>query len=132
LAEDNPGDAFLVREALTTRLPGIEISIREDGEQMMRWIDLLDNGEARVPDVILLDLNLPRITGEEVLWKLRHSPVCRDVPIVVVTSSDSPRDRAATARLGVIRYFRKPMDYDEFMKLGDLVSAVLASRESAS
>ena len=135
LVEDNPGDVLLMREALKPRFPEVELWVQQDGEQMMQWIDRLDSGETPcpdVPDVILLDLNLPLVTGEEVLQRLSRSPVCRDVPTVVVTSSDSPRDRDATARLGVNRYFRKPTDYDEFMKLGDLVGALVASRKAAS
>src|SRR5258708_30901322 len=89
LAEDNPGDVLLVREARMGRFPDVEISVQQDGEQMMQCIDLLDGGEMSCPDVILLDLNLPRVTGEEVLWRLAQSPVCRAVPTVVVTSSDS-------------------------------------------
>jgi chemotaxis family two-component system response regulator Rcp1 len=130
LAEDNPGDALLIREALGMRFPDAKYIVQQDGERMMRWIDLLDSGYAPRPDVILLDLTLPRATGEEVLGRLGQSAACRGVPIVIVTSSDSPRDRAAAARLGANRYFRKPSDYDEFMKLGDLVNGVLAPRES--
>jgi chemotaxis family two-component system response regulator Rcp1 len=130
LAEDNPGDALLIREALGMRFPDAKYIVQQDGERMMRWIDLLDSGYAPRPDVILLDLTMPRATGEEVLGRLGQSAACQGVPIVIVTSSDSPRDRAAAARLGANRYFRKPSDYGEFMKLGDLVNGVLAPRES--
>lgn len=127
LAEDNPGDVLLIREALALRFTGVEVSVQEDGEQMMDTLALLESGGAPCPDIVLLDLNLPRITGDEVLESLRRSPVCAKVPVIVITSSDSPRDRQAATRLGADRYFRKPTDYDEFMKLGDLVEAVLAS-----
>ena len=128
LAEDNPGDALLIREALSLCFTGVEVSVREDGEQMMDALALLESGGAPCPDIVLLDLNLPRITGDEVLESLRRSPVCGKIPVIVITSSDSPRDRQAATRLGANRYFRKPTDYDEFMKLGELVQTVLASR----
>jgi len=126
LAEDNPGDVLLMREALTSRFPEVEIAVQQDGELMMQWIDKLDSGDAPRPHVILLDLNLPRVSGEEILWRLRQSPACQGVPTVVVTSSNSPRDHKTTVRLGADRYFRKPSGFDEFMKLGDLVAALLA------
>lgn len=132
VAEDNPADVLLMREALTDRFPGVEIVVQEDGEQMMHWIDKAESGGAPCPDVILLDLNLPRVSGEEVLWKLRHSRVCHAVPTIIVTSSDSPRDRSATASLGANHYFRKPIDLDEFMKLADQVGVALNSREEVS
>jgi chemotaxis family two-component system response regulator Rcp1 len=129
VAEDNPADVLLMREALRGRFPNVEIVVQEDGEQMMHWIDEAERGGTPCPDLILLDLNLPRISGEEALWKLRHSRVCRDVPTVIVTSSDSPRDRTATASLGATHYFRKPTDLDEFMKLADLVGDILSSKQ---
>jgi chemotaxis family two-component system response regulator Rcp1 len=129
VAEDNPADVFLIREALTGRFPDVEIVVQEDGEQMMHWIDEAERGATPCPDVILLDLNLPRISGEEALWKLRRSGICSDVPAVIVTSSDSPRDRKATASLGANHYFRKPTDLDEFMKLADLVGDILSSKQ---
>jgi chemotaxis family two-component system response regulator Rcp1 len=127
LAEDNPGDVLMMRAALDKCFPDIEVWVQPDGEQMMQWIDWLDRGAVPRPDVILLDLNLPRVTGEEVLWRLGQSRLCRGVPTVIVTASDSPRDRIATAGLGATRYFRKPTDYNEFMQLGNVVKAVLAS-----
>ncbi|HEV2202007.1 MAG TPA: response regulator [Bryobacteraceae bacterium] len=126
LVEDNPADVLLIQEALSARFPVSHISVHQDGEQTMQWIERLDRKEVSRPDVILLDLNLPRVTGEDVLWRLSLSPLCRGVPIVVVTSSDSPRDRIAAAGMGASRYFRKPADYDEFMRLGDLVKGILA------
>jgi CheY-like chemotaxis protein len=127
LAEDNPADVFLIQEALALRFKDleIEISVQQDGEQMMQTIDMLDRGGTPCPDVILLDLNLPRITGDEALERLRKSSLFGRVPVVVVTSSNSPRDHRTADLLGANRYFRKPTDYDEFMKLGDLVEDVI-------
>jgi DNA-binding response OmpR family regulator len=74
-----------------------------------------------MPHLVLLDLNLPRRSGDQILQHLRHSDRCKDIPVVVVTSSDSPRDKAEMSRLGATRYFRKPSRLDEFMRLGPLV-----------
>jgi DNA-binding response OmpR family regulator len=81
---------------------------------------------ARHPDLVILDINLPRKSGREVLRALRQSPNCGRTPVLVVTSSDSQRDRDEMANLGASLYFRKPSDYNEFMKLGDVVKTLLA------
>lgn len=99
---------------------------------MMRWIDMLEAEYAPLPDVILLDLNLPRFTGGQVLERLRGHRNCGSIPVVVVTSSDAPSDRATSARLGAARYFRKPSEYEDFLKLGELVREVLSSSSAAS
>jgi len=65
----------------------------------------------------LLDLNLPKVNGFEVLRRIRASDKCKNIPVLIVTSSDSPTDRSEAAKLGAI-YFRKPVSYDEFVKIG--------------
>ncbi len=127
LAEDQPGDELLIRESLSATFPHLELSVHRDGEEMMRWLDMLETEYASRPDVVLLDLNLPRFTGEQVLERLRSTARGESIPVVIVTSSDSPYDRAAAARLGAARYFRKPAEYDAFMKLGDVVHEVLSA-----
>jgi CheY-like chemotaxis protein len=132
LAEDNPADELVIREALAQRFPDVHISVCRDGEQMMRWIDMIETEYARLPDLILLDLNLPRFTGEQILERLRSNSKGGTIPVVIVTSSDAPHDRASAARLGATRYFCKSMDYGAFMKLGDLVYELLSSPNAAS
>jgi two-component system, chemotaxis family, response regulator Rcp1 len=83
---------------------------------------------APCPSLVILDINLPRRNGQEVVYQMRQSRRCAAAPVVVVTSSDSERDRDEMKKLGVEHYFRKPSEYGEFMKLGDLVREVL--RES--
>ena len=76
---------------------------------------------ALCPDVLLLDLNLPKASGHQVLEKLRAQSKCIDTPVIVVTSSDAPQDREKAARLGAAYYFRKPTDFEEFMMLGAVI-----------
>ena len=121
LAEDNPGDVFLVREALQSHGLDTLLTVQADGEDMMNHIERGERGEEPRPDVILLDLNLPRRSGEALLKQIRESRAWAGVPIIIVTSSDSPQDREITARLGANSYFRKPPDFDEFLKLGAVV-----------
>ena len=91
---------------------------------MLRYMALIDNHSVPCPDVILLDLNLPRHDGKAVLARIRNSPVCGHVPVVVVTSSNAPEDQADAARLGASKYFHKSIDYDETMRLGALILEV--------
>ncbi len=127
LAEDNRGDVLLVEEALAHHGLDFDLVVHRDGEAMMGAIERIDAGELPCPDVMLLDLNLPKRNGEQLLRRMRASPLCGTVPVIIVTSSDAPRDREATSRLGVSRYFRKPSNYDEFLRLGEVVRAVVGT-----
>jgi two-component system, chemotaxis family, response regulator Rcp1 len=126
LAEDNPGDVYLVREALVLEKLEFELLVQSDGEQMYDFIRRIDEGAAPCPDVVLLDLNLPRHSGASLLRRMRESPLCSRVPIIIVTSSASPQDRETATRLGASSYFQKPSDFEEFMRLGAVVRQVLA------
>ena len=121
LAEDSPPDTFLVHEALRQQRLEYEMHVVADGEKALRFLDRVETGELPCPDVVLLDLNLPRKTGADVLSRLRGSDICRDTRVVVLSSSDSPQDRQAMSELGANDYFRKPTDLDDFMKLGAVV-----------
>ena len=131
LVEDHLEDELLIRESLALRFPDADVTVLRDGEQMMRWIDMIESEYAPCPDIILLDLNLPRFRGEQVLERLRTTSRCGPVPVVIVSSSEAPTDRAMATRLGSARYFQKPQDYEAFMKLGDLVHDALYSKGAA-
>jgi DNA-binding response OmpR family regulator len=94
-------------------------------------LERVDAGGQAPPDVLLLDLNVPRIGGEEVLKRLRQSRPCEWVAVVVMTSSDSPHHRQKAADLGAAEYFRKPANLDEFMALGKLVRRLADKRHGA-
>lgn len=123
LAEDNAADAFLVNEAL--RGASLEFKIRRapDGEAAIRALRELEQ-DGPLPDIILLDLNLPRVSGHELLAHIRRSESLRNIPVIVLTSSDSPDDRKQVAALGVSHYFRKPSEYNDFLQLGNIVGRV--------
>jgi|SRR4051812_47034106 len=125
LAEDNPGDVVLVREALRHKLPEFELVVVDDGDKVRSFLNS-QNENNRSPDILLLDLNLPRVDGPDMFRLLRGHPCCADVPLIVITSSDSPRDRAWTEEFRVTHYFRKPSNYDAYMELGELVHSVVA------
>lgn len=125
LAEDNPGDVFLIREALAFHNVKAQLTVKTDGEEMLHFIQHIESGDIPCPDVVLLDLNLPKYGGEALLKRMRESPSCNGVPVVIVTSSDSPKDRETTAQLGASSYFRKPTDFDQFLELGAIVKSIV-------
>ncbi len=119
LVEDSRADVLLVREALSMHLPEAQLDVAEDGEIALHEIEKSDpDGRPNCPDLLLLDLNLPKRTGDEVLERFRQR--CHRAPVIIITSSDAQRDRERTARLGANFYFRKPSNYDDYMKLGEV------------
>ncbi len=126
LAEDNRADVFLIREALAVHGIAATLHVVEDGEAAIHYLARVDADEASTcPALILLDLNLPRRSGRDVLAHLRRSRKCADAPVIIVTSSDAEVDRVETARLGANEFFRKPSTYDQFLKIGQMVREVL-------
>jgi CheY-like chemotaxis protein len=134
LAEDNPGDVFLVRRALQKHgLRDVELIVVEDGQAALRYIERVDADDSVFsPDLALLDLNLPRATGSRILLRIRQSRRCGRIPIIIVTSSDSPLDRDAAAQAGATGYFQKPGDLTGFMYLGQVVRDALETQVRAS
>ena len=125
LAEDNLPDALLVREAIRMENLPLNVYIAPDGERALDFIAQAEKDPAApVPHLLLLDLNLPKIDGLEVLRKIRASGKFNHIPVLVVTSSDSPADRNGAASLGA-GYFRKPVTYDEFVKIGGVLRQFL-------
>jgi len=133
LAEDNPGDVFLVRRALEKHDLKVKLVVVEDGQAALQFLDKVDSAEGGdiCPDLVLLDLNLPRATGSRVLMRIRQSPKCAATPIIIVTSSDSPLDREVAAQLGATGYFQKPGDLAGFMQLGRIVRSALDNAKEA-
>jgi len=106
LIEDNPADADLTRESLEASRFNIEISVAKDGEEA---IEFLGNADGR-PTMILLDLNLPRKDGRQVLAIIKSDDVLRRIPILVLSSSDSEKDITSCYELGANCYITKPAD----------------------
>jgi CheY-like chemotaxis protein len=124
LAEDNPADVYLIREALREHDVICNLSVAHDGKEALRIIDGVS--EDGVPlSLIILDLNLPRHDGIEILEHLLKGGRQR-IPVIVLTSSDSPRDRQLATRLGADRYLRKPSELESFLSLGVIFKELLA------
>lgn len=129
LAEDNPGDVFLVNQALLDYGLEFTLLLAEDGPGAQALLDRF-GADLPCPDLLLLDLNLPKTEGRELVRMFREHPICPDVPVIVISSSDAPRDRLWAAEAGVYHYFRKPSELEEFMKLGEVVGVLLASEQA--
>jgi CheY-like chemotaxis protein len=118
LAEDNLPDALLVREAIKAESLPLEVYVVADGARAIEFMAKAESDtQAPSPDILLLDLNLPKIDGLEVLRRIRAGERYKNIPVLVLTSSEAPSDRAETSKLGA-GYFRKPPDLDQFLKLG--------------
>ncbi len=133
LVEDNKLDVFMVREAFSHyQIPAI-LDVIEDGDAAIRLIDFIEGHElAPAPALILLDLNLPKRSGTEVLAHLRRSQRLSQTSVLVVTSSRSQADKAKIEQLGVQGYFLKPASYDDFLKIGELVLKTLHNSGNSS
>jgi CheY-like chemotaxis protein len=113
LVEDNAGDVDLVREALSGLPFAVGVSTASDGEEALKLLrDAADCGA--LPNVIFLDLNLPRMNGLEVLAQLKTHPALRDVPVVVLTSSSAAKDANRSHALRADEFVTKPTDVHEF------------------
>lgn len=130
LAEDNLGDIGLVREALGEHGIDYELYIASDGPEAKNYIARMgETADAPCPDLIVLDLNLPKAGGYDLFEKFRAHPLCVTTPVIVMTSSNAQQDRERAASMGAARYFRKPTDLDEFLEFGRLVREVTAGHE---
>ena len=120
LVEDNPDDAELALRALRTSRIATEVIHAPDGEDARDYLFGLNDHAGRdvceVPELVLLDLKLPKIDGLDVLRRIRADERTRFVPVVVLTSSDEEEDLAHSYGLGANSFIRKPVDFDQFME----------------
>ena len=113
LVEDNPADVLLVKKALQEKGIKCALTCFEDGEKALKN---LSQAGRLAPDLILLDLNLPGVDGVDVLGKICTIPGLLKVPVVILTSSESPSDMQRTQRIGAARYIRKPSGVEDFFR----------------
>ncbi len=120
LVEDDPGDQELTRRALRDDSVNIDLRIAEDGEQAMDYLNrrgrFEDPQTSPTPDLILLDLNMPRKNGREVLAEIRGHEKLSRIPVVVLTTSEQEADILRSYDLGCNSYIQKPVDIDQFIE----------------
>jgi chemotaxis family two-component system response regulator Rcp1 len=118
LVEDNPGDVRLTQEALNEGRIENKLHVVFDGVEAIEFLSKTGKHKnAIVPDLILLDLNLPKMNGLEVLEKIKNDPELKLIPVIVLTTSQSENDIHASYAMHVNCFVSKPVEYDSFMSV---------------
>ena len=115
IVEDHAPDVFLVQKALRENQVAFELTRFEDGEQAMLAIQKRGPAALGTPDLIILDLNLPKVDGMEILREIRKDPSMAKVPIAVLTSSGALQDKVDAIASGADRFITKPVDLRSFV-----------------
>lgn len=117
LVEDNPDDEALTLRALRSSNIANEVVVVHDGAEAIDFLLGPNRGDLhRLPEIVLLDLNLPKVNGFEVLKRIRSDPRTQSLPVVILTTSDEDRDLVESYKLGANSYVQKPVDFEEFRK----------------
>ncbi|HZO56123.1 MAG TPA: response regulator [Bryobacteraceae bacterium] len=131
VVEDNPADVFLVKEALKLHGLAAGVVVLDNGEKAVRWIENNDRSpHEQQPAAVILDLNMPKKNGAEVLGEIRASKTLRDTPVIIFTSSNSYQDKALLTRYPHTRFLRKSGDLDEFMRIGGVVRDAIGGNQA--
>jgi CheY-like chemotaxis protein len=138
MAEDDDGHAYLVRQNLQDGgLTNAIVHVR-DGQEALDYVRCEGAYAGRVPNgplLVLVDINMPRVGGEEVLRRLKADPRTDQIPVIVLTTTDDPREVRRCYELGCASYVTKPVEYDKFVeavrRLGLFLSIVQVPREDA-
>lgn len=118
LVEDNPGDARLCHEALKESKILNNLNIAKDGQEALDYIFKTNGFEnAKTPDLIILDLNLPKVNGKDVLKKIKQNERTKTIPVVILTSSKAEEDIVKTYKLYANSYITKPLDFEQFVDI---------------
>jgi two-component system, chemotaxis family, response regulator Rcp1 len=118
LVEDSPEDVLLTRESLKEAKVANELLVVDDGESALDFVHRRgDYEDAARPDVIILDLNLPRKDGREVLLELKEDPELKEIPVVVLTTSTSDEDVMSSYKHHANAFVRKPVNLDRFLEI---------------
>lgn len=115
LVEDSPSDVRLIREALKETPVPLQITVAHDGVEATDYLQQAESGLVNRPDLVLLDLNLPRKNGREVLAEIKGSPTLRQIPVLIMTSSTSEEDVAEAYSLNANCYITKPGDLRDYV-----------------
>ena len=132
LIEDNLADIMLIKEALKEHEVLADLEILTDGETAYNyWNRFLNSPATACPDLVLLDLNLPKRSGQEILKRIREIPFCATLKIIVISSSVHPNDMQQVSALGIHQYFHKPNHFEEFLELGRVIKNLQSRQEQA-
>ena len=131
LVEDNPGDLRLIQEALSLQEIQYDLTHVETADEAIRAINQYGSQAGNVPDLILLDFNIPRGDARDILMAVSKNPALKGIPKAVVTSSVAPRDRQQALDLGAQCFIYKPPDLDAFLaEVGSTIANLLNQDQS--
>lgn len=118
LVEDNPGDVWLVKNAIQSADSHVAISVAVDGREALDFLRRENSfASSPRPDIIVLDLNLPRVNGRDVLREIKQDPVLRTIPVVVLTSSSAEEDILKAYELNANCYVTKPLELNKYQEV---------------
>ena len=117
LVEDNPNDVEITVRALKKGQVRNELTVARDGQEALDILFGVKNGNVPKPGLILLDLNLPKVNGHEVLEKIKADPKLRRIPVIVLTASTREEDIVRTYDLGVNTFISKPVEFKDFIRM---------------
>ncbi len=133
LVEDNPTDVYVIKHVVDSCGLDVDLHVIRDGQEALLYLEELENSEKPAyPALVLLDLNIPKVAGIEVLRRLRSGSPYNRTPVIVVTSSTAAVDRDAVERLKAEAYFQKPKTLTAYTELADLVKQFLRPAEEDS
>ena len=118
LVEDDPGDVLMTREAFEDNKVANRLAVVSDGVSALAYLRKEgEHADARTPDLVLLDLNLPRMDGREVLEAMKNDEALRSIPVVVLTTSEAEEDVVRSYALHANAYVTKPVDFERFIEV---------------
>jgi two-component system response regulator len=131
LVEDNPGDVHLLRLALRNAQVNCDLQVIGDGAQALQFVRDCESQSTHssLPDIAILDLNVPKNDGVEILEAIRASTRFAQLPVLILTSSSSPREAARLQCLGVSGHLIKPPDFEAFMGIGPVIRRMLEEHQ---
>lgn len=120
VVEDNPIDLELTLRAFSRKKITNPIQVARDGEEALKFVERWEQGEP-TPVVILLDLNMPKVNGLEVLEKIKSHPEFKTIPVVILTTSSESNDLQRAYKLGANSYIVKPVDFEKFLEVAEVI-----------
>jgi CheY-like chemotaxis protein len=133
LIEDNPADVYLLQRALDEVQLNFELTVIEDGADALALARQSGKYTAIVPpDLAIIDLNLPKHGGLEVLEEMRANPAFADLPVMILSSSSTPHERARMEKCRIRQFVTKPPDLEEYLRIGLVVKQLLVERRAST
>lgn len=133
IIDDNAADVKLLTRFFKPKQGISQFTVAVDGEEALKFVYALENySDRKIPDIILLDLNLPKKGGTEILVEIRNHPEMKTVPVLVISGSDNPHDKADCLALGANRFVTKPSDLTALDGLFKIINEHLPDKANTS